>query len=361
MPTKPVISFTFAIDPNFSSGPASGNPVKIASPHASQGFIPGEEIGMEPFNYLFHHTGNWISDWIEQGTSSADQDTHIVETSSSGEIKAALLDVGGTSSASSLAPLRIDDNTGSNGKAIFAATNGSGDTVEFDQSGSGRALSLFSDGIGGTALYVTTLGNNAIAAAIIENQAFTGDIHGALQIIPFEEPDIFTDAALGEFWVDPTATNTRQHAGAVLRAGPHESLSNRLLRFWGTQRGHKKVYGESLGVATNTSGNFQNKLFLALDTASANDPSPHGKYRVHFSVAVAADTTSVINAKVKFTSDSVFTGTTILLEDNIPVDGAGSIDRWHTVSSTIEVDVPVGTSVMSLNIFFWCVQFFLNL
>lgn len=94
MPTKPVTSYTFSTDLNYSSGPAIGQPTKVAPTGAAQGFVPGDGIEAESPDYMFNINGEWVTDWLIQGTSVADDDAHLVETDSNGRVSASLATFG---------------------------------------------------------------------------------------------------------------------------------------------------------------------------------------------------------------------------------------------------------------------------
>lgn len=87
MATKPAShTFTFSTDGNFSSGPASGNPTKVAPagwPSNLQGFVPGLEYAAEYRNYLWNKMGDWTG-WLNAGSSAGGADAHIVEVDASG-------------------------------------------------------------------------------------------------------------------------------------------------------------------------------------------------------------------------------------------------------------------------------------
>lgn len=83
MATKPGSSFTWATDTNFSSGPASGQPTKVAIPTPSQGLVPGDDLIPEYLNNLFNFLSTY-TDWVLDGSSAGGADAHIVETNASG-------------------------------------------------------------------------------------------------------------------------------------------------------------------------------------------------------------------------------------------------------------------------------------
>lgn len=97
MATKPTETFLCATDTLFSSGDASGEVTKInppGFPDCAQGVnIPGDPYVPEYLHKLLHITGNWITEWLDGGTSDPDADAHIVETDANGRISAALATV----------------------------------------------------------------------------------------------------------------------------------------------------------------------------------------------------------------------------------------------------------------------------
>ncbi len=95
MATKPSSVYTFATDLNFSSGPAIGQPVKVAPVGATQGFVPGDGIEAESPNYMLNINGQWVTDWLVLGSSAAGEDAHLVETNSNGRIAVAKALLGG--------------------------------------------------------------------------------------------------------------------------------------------------------------------------------------------------------------------------------------------------------------------------
>ena len=84
MPTKPTSTYTHATDATFGAGPAAGNQTKAALVDPAQGFVPGSAVAAETVNELFNISGQWITDWVSQGSTTADLDAHIVETDANG-------------------------------------------------------------------------------------------------------------------------------------------------------------------------------------------------------------------------------------------------------------------------------------
>jgi len=140
MPTKPTATFTHSTDANFLAGPAAGNPTKAADPAATtQGFIPGQGVEAESVNYLFNITGDWISDWVEQGSNTADLDAHIIETDANGTASIAAINAGGT--ASTLNAITAVENSGATATTILGTNSSGGVGVAALASGGGVGVS----------------------------------------------------------------------------------------------------------------------------------------------------------------------------------------------------------------------------
>jgi hypothetical protein len=138
MATKPATIFTFATDAVFGSGPATGFATKIVPGSLPQGFIPGTGINAEWVNYLFNVTGQWVTDWLDQGTFLKNVDAHILETDAGGETGIPSLDVGGT--------------VGATGFAFTASENGAFSSLTaqiINGTPNGIALDVFGSSSGG--------------------------------------------------------------------------------------------------------------------------------------------------------------------------------------------------------------------
>jgi hypothetical protein len=154
VPTKPVSTFTHATDALFLSGPAVGLDVRLPTPGAAQGYVPGNGIEAESINYNLGILGDWLTDWISQGSNAAGEDAHIVETDSAGRLRAAYAHIGGhTSSGPSLT--LSPSNSGPSlsltgpGGAQFGATmsqGGSGATLRATNTGTGYAVEALTTG-----------------------------------------------------------------------------------------------------------------------------------------------------------------------------------------------------------------------
>lgn len=156
MPTKPLSTFTFATDANFSSGPATGNPVKVTPTGAAQGYVPGDGIESETVNYLFNICGQWVTDWLAQGSNAADQDAHLVETDANGRISTALLTVGGHAS---LAPSCTMVAPAGGGNVLDVTGDGSNIAALFTSPGAQAALRARNSSTG-PALVAQAIGTN---------------------------------------------------------------------------------------------------------------------------------------------------------------------------------------------------------
>lgn len=148
MPVKPATTFQFALNSNYDTGPYIGFSTKQIPGDINNGFTPDTGIVSEWVNYLFATTGDWITDWISQGSNAADLDAHIVETNASGVASIGVLAVGGTASVT--IPLSVTENSGygaasasfdhGTGSAIVATSGGSVGTILGTNSGTGAGV-----------------------------------------------------------------------------------------------------------------------------------------------------------------------------------------------------------------------------
>lgn len=163
MPTKPPIaSPVIATNAVYAAGARIGDPTKISHGTPADGWTPGVVDVAEFYNYYVNEFGQWVTNWLAMGSSSADLDAHIIETASDGLADIAALDVGGTSHPSFLAALTIANNTGSGASrainavsttaACIEATNNSGinGTILATNAGVGPAYHAapFAGGVG---------------------------------------------------------------------------------------------------------------------------------------------------------------------------------------------------------------------
>lgn len=128
MPTKPALSFLFANDALYTSGPANTLTNKIVPPDLLQGFVPGDGNSAEHANYLFHHTWNWLNDWLAAGTSVADQDAHVIETDALGDSRISLGRFGGTARTGSA--VIVDHNTPGNAPSMLITSSNGDEALE---------------------------------------------------------------------------------------------------------------------------------------------------------------------------------------------------------------------------------------
>lgn len=126
MATKPVVSFTFATNANYTSGPQTGNPTKVVPGDLLNGMIPGLGIPAAWHNYIWNISGQW-SVWLLAGSDAPDLDAHLVETDASGYGSLAQLTLGGTPSA--LQSLVVTQNTGAQSSSIYADNTGTGSAM----------------------------------------------------------------------------------------------------------------------------------------------------------------------------------------------------------------------------------------
>lgn len=89
MATKPSgdVTFTWATDVNFSSGPAAGNPTKVNPAGwtvVAQGAIPGNGIVAEFTNKVRNVLGQWTG-WLDAGSGVGDNAAHILEVDAEGD------------------------------------------------------------------------------------------------------------------------------------------------------------------------------------------------------------------------------------------------------------------------------------
>lgn len=89
MATKPAgdVTFTWATDANFSSGPAAGNPTKVNPAGwtvVAQGAIPGNGIVAEFTNKVRNVLGQWTG-WLDAGSNIGDNAAHILEVDGNGD------------------------------------------------------------------------------------------------------------------------------------------------------------------------------------------------------------------------------------------------------------------------------------
>jgi len=149
MATKPSTVFTFSTNAVYAAGPFIGLPNKAPPADVPNGFVPGTEIDAEEHNYMLHWTGDWLTDWVDLGTSAADLDAHIIETDATGVSNIAGLVLGGTAAA--FRGLVVSENAGASnaamevtnvagGFAVTASNSDSSATIRATNSGTGPGL-----------------------------------------------------------------------------------------------------------------------------------------------------------------------------------------------------------------------------
>lgn len=167
MPTKPTTTFVLATNANYTVGPFAGSPTKVVPTDALNGFVPGQGIPAAHHNYLWHHTGEWLTDWLLLGTYDPDLDAHLVETDATGLASLGALALGGTAAA--IVPLVVDSNSGAassassfthsaGGVAVSATAASTLGTVRAIAAGTGPALQGIAAGIDNVGVVATGAG-----------------------------------------------------------------------------------------------------------------------------------------------------------------------------------------------------------
>lgn len=383
MPTKPATTYVFATDANFGSGPASGFPTKLIPGAPAQGFIPGDGINAEWVNYLFNVTGQWVTDWLDGGTSAPDLDAHIVETDSGGEASIAGLNLGGTVSAD--LPLDIASNSGANvnsvhvdhsntNPAVFVESDdgigvdvqvdtdneaarfinfgdGDGVIVLCDGAADADGLIVIAGGLGGDGVSATAsadgVGVNSIAdqaqAGIFVNDATAPEpvlslsnggaspVSGLLHLESSSEPSAPGD---DEFWklagfsgLQRGFLEYQDPNGADGGGGAGE------MRVHASPGGYGASYGSSEGDTTEGAGVLATKLQLLADSGDEFTRG-EGKYLAHFkcSVRLGAGAALTTRAVVEFST------TTLGVFDSFEIDFA-ALGQRKPVSSFVEIDL----------------------
>lgn len=144
MATKPIASFTWATDANYSSGPATGQPTKVAIPTPAQGLVPGDDLIPEYLNNLFNALSGW-TDWLLDGSSAGALDAHIVETDSGGDTAVNNLDVNNITVADSA---RVLNEVQAQEIVTFGTASSFAESVELTQTqASGQGVDVATRGI----------------------------------------------------------------------------------------------------------------------------------------------------------------------------------------------------------------------
>jgi hypothetical protein len=170
MATKPVITYSFATNGNYTAGPFIGSPTKVIPGDFLNGSIPGQGIPAEWYNYLTNINGQWITDWLQYGTFNPTLDAHIVETDANGESNIATLTLGAT--AGTNYSLAVDINSGWAGPTSLF-NNSAGESAIYAISNNGLIPTILArspdavaviqgehTGTGGAGVYGTGTGTN---------------------------------------------------------------------------------------------------------------------------------------------------------------------------------------------------------
>lgn len=136
---KPSTLTLWATDTNYTTGPLSGQPTKLALVNVDpdEGWVPFETPGAQEFNFLWNEWTSWL-DWARDGSSAGAADAHIVETDANGATTLRALTVLGSAAATA-----VNVTGGSSGLAaivVDAGTVSSGDGVRSTATGTGAGL-----------------------------------------------------------------------------------------------------------------------------------------------------------------------------------------------------------------------------
>lgn len=176
---KPLVSFTFATNANYSVGPQIGNPSKVIPGDLANGFVPGDGVPSAWNNYLFNILGDW-SVWLLAGSSTAGLTAHLVETNASGHASLAQLTLGGTAAA--LQALVVMQNTGAQSATILASNTGTGFALNASAVDSAAAIRGSNIGTGpgveGLGLGTNNVGVKGTGQGTAAGGQFTGGATG---------------------------------------------------------------------------------------------------------------------------------------------------------------------------------------
>jgi hypothetical protein len=364
MPTKPATTYTFATSLNYAAGPFIGSATKTLPGDIPNGFVPGTGIVAEWNNYMFHWSGTWITDWVDQGSFLADLDAHIIETNASGETNIASMQIGGTTSGSFA--MRLVENSGAP-SATLVATNtsgndclnattvgGTGNAVEATCSGTGAAIKVTNSGTG-EGMLVDSFANEGLR--VTGGGGFTGTVstggatggtgvtgigmaagYGvtgvagptgagmwALGIATSTEPALKVWGSLvplaqvrgtlemqptsvpsapidGDFWKRPGTINV-ERGGLEWQdpAGGADGTSAGKQRAHSTTNGFGYGYSHSLGDTTEDGTSTKDKVTLYLGTAAAKYTQPDGYYIVEYSATVRLGAAAAVGTRASVT------------------------------------------------------------
>ena len=265
MPTKPTATFIHATDATFATGPASGSPTTAALVDPAQGFVPGTGVSAETVNLPLNITGQWITDWIEQGSNAADLDAHIIETDANGTASIAAINAGGT--ASTVNAITAVENSGATATTILGTNSSGGIGVAALATGGGVGMSadvfdtcdgmigqVRGSGVGVTGRVFAGATGSAMkgTGSIVGGPALelefdaTNPARGLANLQAVDEP---TAPVAGDVWRRPDEpANSRRGAlelydslGDVGKAGPGK------LRLWATPEGVEFLQASATG------------------------------------------------------------------------------------------------------------------
>jgi hypothetical protein len=249
MPTKPVVTFVVATDATFSSGPASGFATRVILPSPTQGNIPGTGAAAEHVNHPLGITGDWITDWISQGTFDPDEDAHLVETSSAGLISATRANVGASTAGGGVPTLTLTGPTSADASTLDARNTTSlsaAVAVISQQAATATGNTLIVQGTEGTGdlLNVNSVTNHAGRGIIIS----TND--GNPAPLRFIGRNLPSGGALGDVYVDNTADEERLR---VFHEGAFQSV-------WTTPSGFARAFDTDRTQSSTAAAGFAPKV-----------------------------------------------------------------------------------------------------
>lgn len=236
MATKPGTTFQLATNVNYDTGPFNGSATKLPASDVANGFIPGEEILAENHNYYLHWAGEWITNWVDLGTSAPDEDAHIVETDAEGASQIAQVVIGGLSGATAHGGHNLlvqgDDHD-----AAVRITGGATQSSLEVSGGAAAPTALVEHTFGGTALSVESLLDGR-ALEVAGNP--TSPQFAAMRLHP--QDDDPTTQANGDLLYNGTTEEFR----ATTTAGAWRSL-------WASPLGHHRAYNDARVQQNTTS------------------------------------------------------------------------------------------------------------
>lgn len=207
MPTKPVTTYVFGTDALFGSGPASGLATKIIPPSLAQGFIPGTGVAAEHVNFLHNIVGSWLTDWIDLGTSAADEDAHLVETNSAGRIAGAFITAGGSTGSDDVATFTaVAGNTATNVVLVTTSDDASQNGINVVGTAGNVGIGVQVTPAAGRGIRVTTSNGTdsplQLVARDLPTNELTGDIYVNAANLPFADQvlNVFLDGLWRKQW-----------------------------------------------------------------------------------------------------------------------------------------------------------------